>query len=138
MVASIEGWGFITTPISFLGIHPATQRFFSYFITFQVLCVGALYRRKRVKPFLAFIGLGSLFLVDIYNMETHNAIHNFFALVFFVTQPIIFFWEYKSKKDSLFPTKGVVLSILIVLLLAGWLPLPIFEFLSYTLLILFL
>lgn len=138
MVASIEGWNIITTPVSLLGAHPATHRFFSYFITFQALSIGALYKRKKVKPFLSFIGLGSLILVDIYDMATYNALHNFFAIVFFVIQPIIFFWEYKSSKDSLFPTKAFVLAMLIVLLLTGWLPLPLFEFLSYTLLILFL
>ena len=138
MTVSIEGWGFITTPISFLGVHPATRQFFPYFITFQSLFCGAMYRRRNVKPFLAFLGVSSLILISIYDMNANSVLHSFFAVIFFIVQPIILFMEYHSNKDSFFPTKAFVLVMLMVLLVTGWLPLPIFEFLSYALLILFL
>ena len=138
MVSSIEGWLIMTTPISFLGVHPATKRFFSYFITLQVLIFGSLYKRRNVKPMLAFLGLASLILLDIYDMETSSGLHNFFAIIFFLVQPIILFLEYKKKGDSLFPTKTVILSGLMVLTALGILPIPIFEFVAYILLILFL
>lgn len=138
MISSIEGWGIVTTPISFLGSHPATRQFFPYFVTFQSLFFGAMYRRKNVKPFLAFLGVSSLILVSLFDMDNHSVLHNFFAIVFFVVQPVILFMEYRSSKDSLSLTKVVVLVMLIVLLVTGWLPLPLFEFLSYALLILFL
>ena len=138
MVLSLEGWSILTTPISFFGIHPATNRLFSYFITFQTLGIGALYKRRKAKPMIVFVGLASLFLIDIYDMESYNALHNMFAIIFFLCQPIIFFMEYRKVKDSLAISKGFVLISLIVLLATGFLPLPIFEVLSYTLLILFL
>ena len=138
MTSSIDGWGIITTPISYLGTHPATRQFFPYLITFQSLFFGAMYRRRNVKPFLAFLGVGSLVLISIYDMSSSNVLHNFFAIVFFVCQPIIFFSEYTSSKDSLAPTKGFILVMLILLLCLGILPLPLFEVLSYALLILFL
>jgi hypothetical protein len=138
MVSSIEGWLLMTTPISFLGVHPATKKFFSYFITLQVLIFGSLYKRKNVKPMLAFLGLASLILLDIYDMESSNGLHNFFAIIFFLVQPVILFLEYKKDKDSLFPSKVVVLVSLMALTVVGILPIPLFEFVAYTLLIIFL
>lgn len=138
MASSVEGWNLFLTPVSFLGSNPATNRFFSYFITFQALGLGALYKRKNVKPFLAFLGVASLVLLDIYDMESSRGTHNLFAIIFFLCQPVILFLEYKKDKDSFFPSKAVVLAGLIALTAVGILPIPIFEFLSYALLILFL
>jgi hypothetical protein len=138
MICAVEGWGIFTTPISVLGIHPITRKSFTYFISFQTLILGALYKRKNVKPILMFVGLASLVLISIYDMLYFADFHNFFAAIFFLCQPIIFFLEYKKKTDPYALTKGAVLLFLMVLLLAGILPIPLFEFMSYTLLILFL
>lgn len=138
MSCAIEGWGIYTTPISVLGVHPLTKKSFSYFITIQVIILAAMYKRKNVKPFLVFIGLASLILVSIYDMKYFNTFHNFFAATFFLCQPLIFFLEYRKKKDSYGLTKGAILLFLMVLLFSGILPIPLFEFLSYALLILFL
>lgn len=102
------------------------------------MAVGVLYYRRKVKPFIAFIGLAALVLIDVYDMHSYSSLHNFFAIIFFVIQPVIFYWEYKKKKDSWAMTKMVVLLGLIVLLMTGFLPLPLFEFLSYACLIMFL
>tara|TARA_R100001244_G_scaffold112539_1_gene83268 strand:- start:367 stop:783 length:417 start_codon:yes stop_codon:yes gene_type:complete len=138
MASSVEGWSLMTTPMSFLGVSPLTRIPFSYFITFQALGVGALYHRKKVKPFLAFIGVASLIMLDIYDMYYAKDLHNFFAIVFFLVQPIIFLMEYKKKKDPYEITKVGVLLLLILLTYLELIPLPIFEVLSYALLILFL
>jgi len=87
---------------------------------------------------LAFLGLASLILLDIYDMESSNGLHNFFAIIFFLVQPVILFLEYKKDKDSLFPSKVVVLVSLMALTVVGILPIPLFEFVAYTLLIIFL
>ena len=138
MILSVEGWQLFVTPISALGVIPRTSVFFPYFITFQTLVMGVLYRRKKVKPFLSFVGLASLFLICIYDMYSFRDLHNFFAVLFFAIQPIIFFVEYRRKKDVYALTKFAVLVFLILLGFLGIIPLPIFEFISYSLLILFL
>jgi len=138
MTCAVEGWGIYTTPISVLGAHPVTKKSFSYFISLQVLILAALYKRRNVKPFLVFIGLASLILVSIYDMKYFHEFHNFFAAIFFLCQPVVFFLEYRKKKDPYGLTKGAILLLLMVLLLSGILPLPLFELISYALLILFL
>jgi predicted neutral ceramidase superfamily lipid hydrolase len=138
MICAIEGWGIAATPISMLGIHPLTRKSFTYFITFQTLILGALYKRKNVKPILVFIGLASLVLLSIYDMYRFSMMHNIFAAMFFVCQPLIFFLEYYKRKDTYALTKGAILAFLILLTLTGVLPLPLFEMFSYILLILFL
>lgn len=138
MICAIHGWGLFVTPISLLGVHPITRTSFTYFITLQTLILGALYNRRNAKPILVFVGLASLVLVAIYDMSEHTNYHNFFAAMFFICQPIIFFLEYKEKKDPYELAKGSILLFLIVLFLAGIIPIPIFEFLSYICLILFL
>lgn len=138
MICAVEGWGIFVTPISVLGIHPTTRTSFTYFITIQTLILAALYSRRNVKPLLVFIGLASLTLISIYDMVNYNRYHNFFAAMFFICQPIIFFLEYKTKKDPYELTKGSVLVFFMILYAAGILPIPIFELLSYACLILFL
>ena len=138
MICAVNGWGIFVTPISLLGIHPITRTSFTYFITFQTLILGALYNRRNVKPILVFVGLASLVLISIYDMGEHTNYHNFFAALFFACQPIIFFLEYRAKKDPYELTKGAILVFLIILFAAGVIPIPVFEFLSYTCLILFL
>ena len=66
MISSIEGWALLTTPLSALSLNPVTRHLFTYFVTLQALILGALYKRKNVKPLLAFIGIASLILLDIY------------------------------------------------------------------------
>ena len=138
MICAVEGWGIYATPISVLGVHPITKKSFTYFISLQTVILAALYKRKNVKPLIAFVGLASLVLVSVYDMKYFNNFHNFFAAIFFLCQPIIFFLEYRKKKDPYGLTKGAFLLFLMVLLLAGILPIPLFEFFSYALLILFL
>ena len=138
MICAIEGWQFFVTPISLLGVHPTTKHVFPYFITVQTLILGALYKRKNVKFIVMFIGLASLVLISIYDMRQYSGLHNLFAIIFFICQPIIFFLEYRKKKDPYELTKMAVLLFFMVLFLAGVLPLPLFEFVSYTCLILFL
>jgi hypothetical protein len=46
MITSVEGWLIVTTPISFLGVHPVTRAPFTYFIALQAMVVGALYKRR--------------------------------------------------------------------------------------------
>ena len=84
MIAGVEGWEFYVTPISVLGTHPLTKKAFSYFMTFQVLIIGALYKRRNVKPFIVFIGLSALSLLSIYDMYYFAHIHNAFAFIFFI------------------------------------------------------
>jgi hypothetical protein len=138
MIIAIEGWEFFVTPISLLGVHPITKKYFAYFMTLQVVILGALYKRRNVKPFIVFMGLSALSLLSIYDMYYFSSIHNFFAFMFFIIQPLIFFLEYKKSKDSYALTKVAVLLFLILLTWIGVLPLPLFEYLSYILLILFL
>jgi|TARA_R110002096_G_C14530885_1_gene717689 hypothetical protein len=138
MISSVNGWLLLTTPVSMLGVLPQTSRAFTYFVTFQTLVLGALYKRKNVKPLLVFLGLGSLMLIAIYDMYSFRDIHNIFAITFFVVQPIILYLEYRKRKDYYSLTKVAVLSLLIVLTYIGIIPLPIFEYLSYALLIVFL
>ena len=138
MISSVEGWVLLTTPISALSLHPVTRPLLTYFITFQALIIGALYKRKNVKPLLAFMGVASLVLLDIYSMHVNIFLHNIFAIIFFLVQPIIFFVEYKKKNDTYGLTKGVFLLVLILLAYQGILPLPIFEFIAYGALIIFL
>jgi hypothetical protein len=138
MISSVEGWGLLTTPISALSLNPITRPLFTYFVTLQALIVGALYKRRNVKPLLAFIGVASLILLDIYSMYYNNFLHNIFAVIFFLIQPIIFFVEYKKKSDTYALCKGVFLSVLIILVWQGILPLPIYELIAYGALIMFL
>lgn len=138
MITSVEGWLIVTTPISFLGVHPATRVPFTYFITLQAIVVGALYKRRNVKPFLAFMGVASLVLLNIYSVNDNLILHNVFAILFFLVQPIIFFLEYRNKKDTYSLSKGAVLIFLALLTWLGIIPLPIFEVIAYALLILFL
>ena len=138
MICAIEGWGILVTPISVLGVHPLTRKSFTYFITFQTIILGVMYKRKDVKPVLVFTGLASLVLLSIYDMYEFNVVHNIFAATFFLCQPLIFFLEYYKSKDTYALTKGAVLIFLILLTLIGVLPLPLFEMFSYILLILFL
>ena len=138
MSLAIEGFSIYATPFSVLGINPATKKYFSYFIALQTLILAVLYKRKNIKPFLVFVGLASLILVSIYDMKYFSTFHNIFAAIFFLCQPTIFFLEYRKKTDPYGLTKGAVLLLLMVLLLADILPIPIFELISYALLILFL
>jgi hypothetical protein len=138
MITMIEEWQIFVTPISVLGVHPSTRQFFSYLTTLQVLILGVLYHQKKVKPLLSYIGLASLCMLSIYDMEVYNRMHNFFAFLFFFCQPIIFYMEYRKSKDPYNLSKVGVLLFLMLLVWIGVLPLPIFEFISYTLLILFL
>lgn len=138
MSLAIEGWSFYSTPLSLMGAHPATKRYFSYFIVLQTVILSVLYKRRNVKPFLVFVGLASLILVSIYDMKNFSYLHSLFAVLFFLCQPLLFFLEYRKKKDPYELTKGAVLLLLMVLLLSGVIPIPIFELLSYALLILFL
>ena len=138
MTCAVEGWGIYTTPFSVLGAHPLTKKSFSYFISLQVVILAALYKRSNIKPFVSFIGLASLMLVSIYDMKHFSEFHNFFAAIFFLCQPLIFFLEYRKKADPYGLTKGSALLFLMLLLLSGILPIPIFEIASYALLILFL
>ena len=138
MITMIEEWQIFVTPISVLGVHPSTRQFFSYLTTLQVLILGVLYHQKKVKPLLSYIGLASLCMLSIYDMEVYNRMHNFFAFLFFFCQPIIFYIEYRKYKDPYNLSKVGVLLFLMLLTWLGFLPLPIFEFISYTLLILFL
>jgi len=138
MISSVEGWGLLTTPISALSLNPITRPLFTYFVTLQALIIGALYKRRNVKPLLAFIGVASLVLLDIYSMYYDNFLHNIFAVIFFLIQPIIFFVEYKKKNDTYALSKGVFLSLLIILVWQGILPLPIYELIAYGALIMFL
>jgi hypothetical protein len=138
MISSVEGWGLLTTPISALSLNPITRPLFTYFVTLQALIIGALYKRRNVKPLLAFIGVASLILLDIYSMYYDNFLHNIFAVIFFLIQPIIFFVEYKKKSDTYALCKGVFLSVLIILVWQGVLPLPIYELIAYGALIMFL
>jgi len=138
MISSIEGWVLLTTPLSALSLYPVTRHLFTYFITLQALILGVLYKRRNVKPLLAFIGIASLILLDIYSMYYDNFLHNVFAVTFFLIQPIIFFVEYKKKSDTYALLKGAFLSVLIILVWQGILPLPIYEFIAYGALIMFL
>ena len=138
MISSVEGWVLLTTPLSALSLNPATRHLFTYFITLQALILGVLYKRRNVKPLLAFIGISSLILLDIYSMYYDNFLHNIFAVTFFLIQPIIFFVEYKKKGDTYALCKGAFLSLLIILVWQGILPLPIYEFIAYGALIMFL
>lgn len=138
MISFVEGWMLVVTPISVLGVHPATKVPFTYFITLQAIVLGALYKRRNVKPFLAFMGLASLILLNIYSLNDSVLLHNVFAILFFLTQPIIFFLEYKSKKDSYGLSKGAFLIFIALLTWLGIIPLPIFEVIAYGALILFL
>jgi len=138
MISSVEGWVLLTTPVSALSLNPITRPLFTYFITLQTLVVGVLYKRKNIKPLLAFIGVASLVLLDIYSMHSDAFLHNVFAVVFFLVQPIIFFVEYKRKNDTFALSKGVFLSVLIILAWQGIIPLPIYEFIAYGSLIMFL
>jgi hypothetical protein len=138
MTSFVEGWMLVVTPISVLGIHPATRVPFTYFITLQAIVLGALYKRRNVKPFLAFMGLASLILLDIYSLRDSALLHNVFAILFFLTQPIIFFLEYRNKKDPYGLSKGAFLLLLALLTWLGFIPLPIFEVMAYAALILFL
>jgi len=138
MISSVEGWVLLTTPISALSLHPVTRPLLTYFITLQALIIGALYKRKNVKPLLAFTGVASLVLIDIYSMYSDAFLHNIFAIIFFLVQPMIFFVEYKKKNDMYGLVKGVFLLVLIALAYQGVLPLPIFEFIAYGALIIFL
>jgi len=138
MICAVEGWGLFVTPVSVLGVHPLTRRYFTYFIVIQTMILAALYKRKNVKPILVFVGLASLSLIAIYDMHAFSSFHNIFAAIFFLCQPLIFFLEYYDKKDRYALTKGAVLTFLMILLLADVIPIPVFEFLSYSLLILFL
>ena len=138
MISSVEGWVLLTTPLSALSLNPVTRHLFTYFITLQALILGVLYKRRNVKPLLAFIGVASLILLDIYSMYYDNFLHNIFAVTFFLIQPIIFFVEYKKKSDTYALSKGVFLSVLIILVWQGILPLPIYEFIAYGALIMFL
>ena len=138
MITMIEEWQLFVTPISMLGVHPSTKQFFSYLTTFQVLILGALYHQKKVRPILSYVGLASLCMLSIYDMEVYNRMHNFFAFLFFFCQPIIFYMEYRKSKDPYNLSKVGVLLFLMLLTWIGVLPLPIFEYISYTLLILFL
>jgi hypothetical protein len=138
MISSVEGWVLLTTPLSALSLNPITRPLFTYFVTLQALIIGALYKRRNVKPLLAFIGVASLILLDIYSMYYDNFLHNIFAVIFFLIQPIIFFVEYKKKSDTYALCKGVFLSVLIILVWHGVLPLPIYELIAYGALIMFL
>jgi hypothetical protein len=138
MITSVEGWLIVTTPISFLGVHPATRVPFTYFIALQAMVVGALYKRRNVKPFLAFMGVASLVLLSIYSVNDSLFLHNVFAILFFLVQPIIFFLEFRNKKDTYSLSKGAILIFLALLTWLGIIPLPIFEVIAYALLILFL
>ena len=138
MSLAIDGWSFYSTPFSVMGAHPATKKYFSYFIVLQTSILAVLYKRRNVKPFLVFVGLASLMLVSIYDMKNFSSFHNLFAALFFLCQPTLFFLEYRKKKDPYELTKGAILLLLVVLLLSGLLPIPIFELVSYALLILFL
>jgi hypothetical protein len=138
MISSVEGWVLLTTPISALSLNPITRPLFTYFITLQTIVVGVLYKRKNIKPLLAFIGVASLVLLDIYSMYNDAFLHNIFAVIFFLIQPIIFFVECKKKSDTYALSKGVFLSVLIILTWQGILPLPIYEFIAYGALIMFL
>lgn len=138
MICAVEGWLIYTTPLSVLGVNPITKKSFTYFLTIQAILLAVLYKRRDVKPFLMFIGVASLILVSIYDMKNYTQLHNIFAAIFFLCQPLIFFLEYKKKKDPYELTKGAVFIFLMILLLAGILPIPLFEFLAYSLLILFI
>tara|TARA_R100000027_G_scaffold18839_1_gene13619 strand:- start:45 stop:461 length:417 start_codon:yes stop_codon:yes gene_type:complete len=138
MISSIEGWALLATPLSALSLNPITRHLFTYFITLQALILGVLYKRKNVKPLLAFIGIASLVLLDIYSMYDNVFLHNVFAITFFLVQPIIFFYEYKKKGDTYALCKGAFLCLLIILVWQGILPLPIYEFIAYGALIMFL
>ena len=138
MTCAIEGWGIFMTPISVLGVHPLTRKSFTYFIALQTMILAILYKRKNVKPILVFTGLASLVLVSIYDMRDFSSFHNMFAAIFFLCQPIIFFLEYYKEKDVYALTKGAALTFLMILLLPDVISIPVFEFLSYSLLILFL
>ena len=138
MISSIEGWALLTTPLSALSLNPATRHLFTYFVTLQALILGALYKRKNVKPLLAFIGVASLVLLDIYSMYDNVFLHNVFAITFLLVQPIILFYEYKRKGDTYALSKGAFLCLLIILVWQGILPLPIYEFIAYGALIIFL
>ena len=138
MISSVEGWVLVTTPLSVLSLYPATRHLFTYFVTLQALILGVLYKRKNVKPLLAFIGVASLILLDIYSMYYDNFLHNIFAVIFFLVQPVIFFYEYKKKGDTHALCKGAFLCLLIILVWQGILPLPIYEFIAYGALIMFL
>tara|TARA_Y100000310_G_scaffold107663_1_gene106062 strand:- start:95 stop:511 length:417 start_codon:yes stop_codon:yes gene_type:complete len=138
MISSVEGWALLTTPLSALSLNPITRHLFTYFITLQALVLGVLYKRRNVKPLLAFIGIASLILLDIYSMDYNTFLHNIFAVVFFLIQPIIFFYEYKRKGDTYALCKGAFLCLLIILVWQGILPLPIYEFIAYGALIMFL
>ena len=138
MITMIEEWQLFVTPISVLGAHPSTRQFFSYLTTLQVLILGALYHQKKVKPILSYIGLASLCMLSIYDMEVYNRMHNFFAFLFFFCQPIIFYMEYRRSKDPYDLVKTATLLFLMLLTWIDVMPLPIFEYLSYILLILFL
>ena len=102
------------------------------------MVVGALYKRRNVKPFLAFMGVASLVLLNIYSVNDNLVLHNIFAILFFLVQPIIFFLEYRNKKDTYSLSKGAILIFLALLTWLGIIPLPIFEGIAYALLILFL
>jgi hypothetical protein len=138
MICAIEGWEIFTTPLSLLGVHPITKKSFSYLLFFQTIILAALYKRRNVKPIIVFVGLASLILISIYDMIYFNSLHNIFAAIFFLCQPLIFFLEYKKDKDYYSLSKGIILVFLMILLVAGILPIPIFEMLSYGLLLLFL
>jgi len=138
MITAIEEWQIFVTPISLLGVHPATKQFFSYFTTFQVLVVGVFYKQRNVKPFLAYIGLASLCMLSIYDMYIYSHMHNFFAFLFFFCQPIIFYLEYRKSKNPYELAKTGIFLFLMVITWVGILPLPMFEYISYGLLILFL
>jgi len=138
MIATIEGWEIYTTPISMLGVHPATRRFFGYFITLQTLILGALYKRINVKPLLVFIGLASLCLISIYDMHYFPKTHNLFAVVFFLCQPALFYLQYRNKKDPWGLLKMSIFLLMMYATYTGDIPLPVFEFFAYVLLIIFL
>jgi len=134
----VEGWIFYTTPISILGASFATKKPFTYLISLQVMVLSALYKRKRVKPMLAFFGTSSLMLLAIYDVWMYPLWHNMFACIFFIAQPIIFYMEYRKKKDTYSLTKFAIMLFLIILVTTDLISIPIFEFVSYALLIAFL
>jgi len=138
MTSSVESWSVLTTPISALSLNHTTRPLFTYFVILQAAVVGALYKKRNVEPILALIGIYSLVLLGVYSMYDNSFLHNIFAITFFLVQPVIFFVEYKKKNNISALVKSGFLAVLTILVWQGVLPLPVFEFITYGALIMFL
>lgn len=138
MTQLVEGWSFYMTPISVLGSTASTRNSFTFLMTLQSLSLSAFYRHRKIKPLLSYIGTATLMLIAIYDIADYPLWHNLFACIFFIVQPIIFFLEYRKKRDTYSLVKFAALLTLIILVTMGIMPIPIFEFISYALLIVFI